>query len=114
MSGEGKPPKARSTSEARIAIKGHLMRTAVGLEKVQHCFQNGLRMEIGTDLSIEQDRRTSINEIEDLNDMLLFAGRICWNARNTFEVDLHFLERLRAFDRAASVRFFLLNTIVFP
>ena len=70
----GKIVSRESPDEARIAIKRHVMRAAVRLQKAQHRFQNGLRMEIGADLSIEQDRSTGIDEIEDLHYMLLLPA----------------------------------------
>ena len=110
----GKIASRGSPDEAWIAIKCHLMRAAICLQKAQHRFQNGLRMEIGADLSIEQDRCTGIDEIEDLNHMLLLPRRVGWNARNTFEVHLNFFKRSGTLDRLMFARFFLSNTIVLP
>lgn len=84
-----------SASEARITIKGHVMWAAVRLQKAEHRFQNGLRMKIGADLSIEQDRSTGVDEIEDLNHMLLLPRRVGWNARNTFARPFELLQEVR-------------------
>ncbi len=73
-----------SPDETRIAIKSHPRRNPRALQKVNDGFQNSLRMEIGTDLSIKEDGGTSIDEIENFNHVLLLACWISWNARNAF------------------------------
>jgi hypothetical protein len=65
-----------SANEARIAVKRDVMRAAVGLQKAEHCFQNGLGMEISAHLGIEENGRTRVDKIKNFNHMLLLACRI--------------------------------------
>jgi hypothetical protein len=97
---------------ARITIKGELTWAAIRLQKAQHRFQNGLCMEIGTDLGLKEKRSSCIDEIEDLNHMLLLPSRISRNARNAFEVHLDFFKRLRTLDRVTLTKLFVSYTIV--
>src|SRR6266568_6289172 len=70
--GEGKSRPDTLPTERRIAVKGHLMRTPIRLQKTDDCLYRCLLVEVFSSLRPQSNRGPSIDKITYFNNMLAF------------------------------------------